>query len=833
MAANKQHCYHCGDECPDLKISIEEKYFCCEGCKTVYEILQENDLCQYYNLEENPGIKIKTPKMGNRFAYLDDGGVQKKIIRYKDEKQTLVQFYVPQIHCASCLWLLENLYKMRDGILNSRVDFVNKEVTIGYNEEQINLRQVVELLTSIGYEPSLSLEHLEGKKTKSVNRKLYIQLGVAGFAFGNIMLLSFPEYLGMKDAVDWTHSKFFGLISIILVLPVVLYSSQSYFTSAWHSLRKKYLNIDIPIALGIVVLFGWSVFEIASGWGGGYLDSLAGLVFFLLIGKWYQSKTYSRMSFERDYTSYFPIAVTRIEGKEETSVPLTDLKPGDLIRVRNQELIPADGILRSGIGRIDYSFVTGESKPVYKREGADVFAGGKQTGSAITLELTKKVSQSYLTQLWSQDAFSKKYDLDLEGIANRVSQLFTPVILILAIVTFLFWMFTGTWAVAVQAFVAVLIVACPCALALASPFTFGNALRMFGRSNFYFKDTHAIERLAAVDTIVFDKTGTITQSKHRNISFHGKPLSEQEETLVRCLVKQSTHPLSRELYDFFESPSICEIGNYNEVEGKGIEAMVGPYLVRLGSRSFIASDMKKVQQEEEFAPLQTQSWLSINGELRGYFSFENQYRTGLEEVFNELKKHYHLAIISGDNESERGKLEEMMGLGIDMRFNQLPQNKLAYIQHLQQKGYKVMMVGDGLNDAGALKQSDFGLTISEDVNNFSPACDAILEASRFHKLANYISYSKGAVNVVKAAFAISFLYNAVGLFFAMQGLLSPVIAAILMPVSSVTVVLFSTLTTWWLARRHDILMTNVTIHTDAGHNLPDEEGITLSKINAA
>lgn len=830
MAAIETTCYHCGDICPDLKISREEKYFCCEGCKTVYEILQENDLCQYYNLEENPGIKIKTPGMGNRFAYLDDAGVQRKLIRYRDEQQTMVMFYVPQIHCASCLWLLENLYRMREGILSSRVDFVNKEVTIGFDEGKISLRQVVELLTSIGYEPSLNLEHLEGKQTKNVNRKLYIQLGVAGFAFGNIMLLSFPEYLGMREAADWTHSQFFGLISIILVLPVFLYSSQSYFTSAWHSLRKRYLNIDIPIALGILVLFGWSVYEIASGMGGGYLDSLAGLVFFLLIGKWYQSKTYSRMSFERDYTSYFPIAITRIEGEEETSVPLTDLQPGDIILVRNQELIPADGVLMSGVARIDYSFVTGESKPVYKRQGDDLFAGGKQTGSAITLQLTKKVSQSYLTQLWSQDAFSKEHDLNLAGIANKLSQYFTPTILVLGLVTFLYWVVAGSLPVAVQALVAVLIVACPCALALASPFTFGNALRMFGRGNFYLKDTHAIERLAAVDTIVFDKTGTLTQSRHRNITFHGKPLTGQEENLVRCLVKQSTHPLSRELYDYLESPAICDISNYNEVEGKGIEAMVGPYLVRIGSRSFLGKD---IQAPPEVAPLQTQTWLSINGELRGYFSFENQYRQGLEDVITRLKSQYHLAIISGDNESERERLEHMMGMGLEMRFNQLPQNKLAYIKHLQQQGYNVMMVGDGLNDAGALKQSDFGLTISEDVNNFSPACDAILDAFRFDKLTNYISYSKGAVKVVKAAFAISLMYNAVGLFFAMQGMLSPVIAAILMPVSSLTVVLFSTLATWWLARRHDILMTNVTISNDTGHNLRKGEGITLSKNNAA
>lgn len=807
----KHTCYHCGDKCPDDHIHIAEKFFCCDGCKLVFEILDQNDMCAYYDLETRPGTKIKSSPQGDKFAYLDDPGVQQQLIRYQDDEQTVVMFHIPQIHCASCLWLLENLYKLRPGIDSSNVEFVRKQVTINFQQSEISLRQLVELLASIGYEPALSLGDLEGNSQKKVDRKLFYQLGVAGFAFGNIMLLSFPDYLGMDTSADWSHSSFFGIISIVLALPVFFYSSTSYFTSAWHGLRKGYLNIDVPVALGILVLFGWSCYEILSGLGSGYMDSLAGLVFFLLIGKWYQSKTYERLSFERDHRSYFPIAITKLVDGEELAVPLTSLQPGDRILVRNQELIPADGLLESKSAKIDNSFVTGEAKPIVKVQGAQLYAGGRQVGGNIILTLTKQVSQSYLTQLWSHDAFKKEEHDDLTTIANRVSRYFTPIILALALGTFMFWVFKDmSWAI--RSVAAVLIVACPCALALASPFTFGNAMRILGRAKTYLKNTGTIERMAAVDTIVFDKTGTITQSRHRSITYQGSKLNEHDLGLVRSLAHNSLHPLSQELYNFINADADLNVSNFIESEGKGIEGMVDAYYVRIGSEKFV-SDIAKTDAPKA---THTRTWIAINNEVKGYFEFEGQYREGLNEIISALKPHYKLAILSGDNAGEEENLKKLMGNDVEMLFNRTPMDKLEYIMTLQQQGHNVMMVGDGLNDAGALKQSNVGVTISEDVNNFSPACDAILDARQFSRLHQLMRYSKGAINVVRIAFGISFMYNAFGLFFAMQGLLSPVMAAILMPVSSFTVVLFSTLATWWLGNKYGLL-NELPEQTEANH----------------
>lgn len=823
MGTTTEHkCYHCGDTCPDENIHIAEKYFCCDGCKLVFEILDQNDMCNYYDLESRPGIKIKSKPQGEKFAYLDDPGVQQQLIRYQDEEQTMVMFHIPQIHCASCLWLLENLYKLRPGIESSKVEFVRKQVTITFMQDTISLRQVVELLTSIGYEPALNLGDLEGNSQKKVDRRLFYQLGVAGFAFGNIMLLSFPEYLGMDTSADWSHSSFFGIISFVLALPVFFFSSTSYFTSAWHGIRKGYLNIDIPVALGILVLFGWSSYEIFSGAGSGYMDSLAGLVFFLLIGKWYQSKTYERLSFERDHRSYFPIAITKLVDGHEQAVPLTALQPGDRILVRNQELIPADGILENGSAKIDNSFVTGESKPIIKAIGSQLYAGGRQVGGNIIITLTKQVSQSYLTQLWSHEAFKKQEQEDLTTIANRVSRYFTPIILALALGTFVYWAFHDmSWAI--RSVAAVLIVACPCALALASPFTFGNSMRIMGRARTYLKNTGTIERLAAVDTIVFDKTGTLTRSRHSSIKYHGTELSDHEMGLVRSLVHNSMHPLSQELYGYIDAPADNKVTNFIETEGKGIEALVDHYYVRIGSEKFV-SDIAKANAPKA---THTRTWVAINDQVMGYFEFEGQYRDGLSDLVAALKPHYKLAILSGDNASEQQRLQTMLGNDVEMLFERSPMDKLEYILNLQQQGRNVMMVGDGLNDAGALKQSNIGITISEDINNFSPACDAILDARQFGKLHQLMRFSRGSINVVRIAFGISFMYNAIGLFFAMQGLLSPVIAAILMPVSSLTVVLFSTIGTWWLGNKYGLL--DEVVDTDEPNIIKKKEHQLLSE----
>lgn len=789
-------CHHCGEPCEGVDIRLEDKSFCCEGCRTVYEILNDNGLCRYYDIDENAAFSLKGKKQAE-YAFLDDPDVQEKLIDFSDGQQTRVTFYLPQIHCASCIWLLENLYKLSPGVLSSTVNFVKKEIHITFKKEEgASLRQIVELLDRIGYAPAINLSNLDEADKPLIDRSFYYKIGVAGFAFGNIMLLSFPEYLGLDKQLEGEFFQLFGYLNILLALPLVFYAGRGYLQSAWMGLKQGRLNIDVPISLGILTLFGRSVFEILTHTGAGYLDSLAGLVFFLLAGKWFQQRTYHTISFERDYKSYFPIAAHRKEEGGLKSVTLDKLEPGDNILVKNGELIPADSILLKGDAKIDYSFVTGESEPIARGTGEKIYAGGRQTAGSIELSLTRRVSQSYLTQLWNDEAFTKKQDSRTSELADRVGKVFTVVILLIAFATLLYWLprDTGT---AINAFTAVLIIACPCAVALAVPFIFGNALRLLGRQRFFLKNTAIIEALSQVEAVVFDKTGTLTQRQRSRIGFQGAPLNAHEKQMIKAVLEPSSHPVSQQLAAYLqenEPPTdncIYNVKDWQERLGKGVEAHLCQCHLKVGSPAFM--DQETVAGDGIY--------VQINGEIRGYFEMENHFRPGVWKVADYFGRRARLFLLSGDNDRERALLAPAFRERGEMRFRQSPQDKLHFVKQLQQNGQRVLMLGDGLNDAGALQQSDAGLVIAENTNNFTPACDAILDAKSFGQLPRFAEFARRSIKLVYFAYAFAFIYNVIGLSFAVQGALSPIVAAILMPLSSISIVLFGMLASNWLGRR--------------------------------
>ncbi|MDW7690543.1 heavy metal translocating P-type ATPase metal-binding domain-containing protein [Flammeovirgaceae bacterium SG7u.111] len=782
----KQQCYHCGEDCDSHPVEFDNQVFCCEGCKTVYEILQGNDLCEYYDLEQSPG-KQQKDAFGDRFAYLDNEEIKAQLLSFSNGRLAKVTFFIPNIHCSSCIWLLENLHKLNPHVRQSVVNFPKKQATLTYSEEDISLRQLVELMARIGYAPEINLASGKKEKQQAFNKSFYIKLGVAGFCFGNIMLLSLPDYLDAGYDIDEEFRSFFGYLNLLLSLPIFFYAGTDYFVSAWKGLKEKYINIDVPISLGIITLFFRSAFEILSDTGTGYMDSLAGLVFFLLIGKWYQHKTYQALSFDRDYESYFPIGVTRILGAKEETVPIKQLQKGDRIRIRNHELIPADAVLLRGEGNIDYSFVTGESEPISRRSGDVLYAGGRQIGTGIEIEITKAVEGSYLTQLWDQDVFKKESSSAISNLAATVGKYFTISILLISLLTAVFWYFTDS-SMIVNTVTSVLIVACPCALALSIPFTFGNSLRLLGKNGLFLKNTEAIENLSKINTIVFDKTGTLTDNQQQEITYVGSKLNELQIAKIKAVVGNSAHPLSQALAKHLESKVHSpKLESFEEIPSEGILATVGGVQFKVGSEFFTESEPVSQQGSKVY--------VSIDRKPKGCFVFSNTYRKGFEEVISKLSGEYNLHLLSGDNDKERKKLSAFFTEKDQLNFNQSPQDKLDYISKLKNRGEKVLMVGDGLNDAGALRNSDVGISISDDVYHFSPACDAILEAGKFHLLDKFISFSGSSVKVVKMSYVLSFLYNIVGLSFAVTGVLTPLVCAILMPLSSVSVVGFVTLVT--------------------------------------
>ena len=803
-----QNCFHCGlDIIKEEEIFFDARSFCCNGCKTVYEIFSLNDLTCYYDFEKSPGASPLD--INGKYDFLDNESIVSKLLEFQENSTAIISLNIPHIHCSSCIWILENLQRLQKGISISQVNFPEKRVRITFNPEVVSVKTIVYLLSSIGYEPYISLENYE-TGSNTVDRSLTYKLGVAFFCFGNIMLLSFPEYFEVEEYWLDQYRGFFRWLIFALALPSFFYSASGYYVSAYKSIKTRMLNIDIPIALGIVVMFVRSAFDIIMDYGSGFFDSLTGLIFFMLLGKMFQIKTYSFLSFERDFKSYFPIAITKINADaSEESVAIYEVEKGDRLLIRNQELIPVDGILTSEKAEIDYSFVTGEAIPISKKSGDKVFAGGKQIGKVIEMEVLNTVSQSYLTQLWSNDVFQKNVAQKHKTITDSISRYFTPILLLIAFAGFGYWIFIDA-NTAFNVFTAVLIVACPCALALTAPFTFGNVLRILGKQKFYLKNALVIEQLAKVDTIVFDKTGTITTNKKSNISYEGTSLSDENLLLIKYVLRASNHPLSRMLYDYLPIPVLqnksannsnkLKVDAFEEITGKGIQAAIFGYQIQIGSEEFCKPELAISSPSIERVGERTSVHIKINDVYYGKFIFNNQYREGLEELFKCLKNNYQIKVLSGDNEGERTTLERLLPKGTELIFNQKPEQKLEFIKNLQEKGRNVMMVGDGLNDAGALAQSNVGVSVSENVNVFSPACDAILDASEFQRLNYFLKLSKNSITTIKMSFALSLLYNVVGLLFAITGNLLPLVAAIIMPLSTITIVSFVTVMSSFYAR---------------------------------
>jgi len=789
---SQARCAHCGEPC--LPNNEQTPVFCCEGCQTVYQLLEKNNLCAYYSSADLALISLKN-KENLHFEYLDDDELQQQILFFRSPNVSRVRFDLPTIHCAACIWLLENLPRLNEGILSSTVHFIEKEIHISFKESDISLRQLAELLDKIGYPPLIRLDKAKKKQSTRLSNDLIYQIGVAGFAFGNSMLFSFPEYLGLTRDSDPTIVLVLGYLNLSLGIPVLFYSARDYFVSAWKGLKIRDYNLDIPIVVGATTLFVRSAYEIISQTGSGYMDSLAGFLFFLLAGKWFQERTYKQIAFDRDYQSYFPIATTKITAEGLENISLPKLKKGDEILLKNGDLIPADGLLNCTSSSIDYSFVSGEAALIPVIKGEKVYAGGKWNGQEGSVLLSESVSQSYLTQLWNDPAFQKEGNNVRVQLTGQISKYFTFTLFTIAILTLIYW-YSIDKSIALNAFTAVLIVACPCAVALSVPFTYGNVLRILGKKHFFIKNVAAVEAISNIDTFVFDKTGTITSSQIQQSKYVGKKLSVYERNLILNLSSSSTHPVSKTIYNFFKEEDFetLNMTGWEEKTGLGLQAVIDSHQIKIGSSKWI--EVQKEDQEKGNV------FIEIDGTYMGYLSYQRTWREGAAPFMEWAKSKGETYILSGDNDNEKENLSQYFNIPVkDLYFKQTPSDKLAFIKALQLKGRKVFMLGDGLNDAGALRQANFGMVISENQNNFTPASDAILAASKLDKLAAYLSYGIKSKKWVYLAYGFALIYNAIGLYFAVQGTLSPVVAAILMPTSSITVVIWGLSITTIFARK--------------------------------
>ena len=710
----------------------------------------------------------------DQFAFLDLPEIQERFVQFKNEQQIKVTLSLPSIHCSSCIYLLEHLHQIETRILQIQVHFARKEAAITFSPD-LSFSELANLLQYIGYEPDFS--RVEGKLKKR-NQQFLFQIGIAGFAFGSIMLWSTPEYFGLGQD-NPSFRNYTSILSFIVSIPVLLFSARAYFVSAFKALRSKTINLDVPITIGIIALYLQSLIQIFSWEGAGYMDSFAGFIFFLLIGKWFQSITYSSLAFDRDYTSFFPVAVQRkIEGKT-IIVSVEHLKIGDTIQIRNEEIIPCDSYLLSEDAYVDYSFVTGESLPTKIQKGDLVYAGGQIQGMSALLSVKALTNRSHLTQLWNETK-NKIPSNQLIRYQDRIAQYFLVILLLIALASGLAWYMINA-ALIFKVVVAILIVACPCALALSAPFTLGSTMRALGKKGLYLKNTTVVEALTSVDTIVLDKTGTLTDPNSYEISVDYNYLDDQSFAVFVSLARHSTHPFSKVFAKYYEAIEPIELAEITEINGEGLQTNFQGELYQMGSAKY--TNLGQQKGNELILKKENSS---------ARFKFKSSWRT---PAINSILKYFGAAncyVLSGDQMQDGVALEKFGFNKNHLYFNQRPKDKADIIKQLQNSGKKVLFLGDGLNDVGALGLAEVGVALSEDMFRFTPSSDAILDAKFLDKLPQLVRLGRYARTVLQFCLAFSLSYNIFGLTIAISGQLTPLFAAIFMPVSSITIVVLST-----------------------------------------
>jgi Cu+-exporting ATPase len=768
-------CRHCGETCATHGVHTAAGSFCCTGCASVFELLQAHGLTRFYSCDPDAGVSQRTASArdADRFSVLDDPAVALRLVDSHDGTFSHVTFSVPSLHCASCLWLLEQLWRFDEGIGRSEADLMRRTVRVAFRPDRTTLRALAERLASLGYEPVVDGERSAGHMPQA-RRDLYLKLGIAGFAVGNMMLFSIPRYANGAP-LDPAFQRLFDALNVMFAIPVLVYSAADFFRAAWQSVRMRVMTLDVPVAMGLAVLFVRSLWDILTRSGEGFLDSFAGLVFFLLIGRLFQQMAFDRIAFDRTVRSFLPLSVRVATGARIAMRRIEELAVGDVIVVRPQEVVPADACLLDTYGRIDRAFVTGEQHPVPVQAGDTIGAGARIVGEALRLQVLRRVSHSRLAELWNNPVFTQKPSHWITTVSARFGQWFT--IGALALAALGFWAWWPDVRMAAQVATAVLIIACPCALTLAAPITLGTTLGMLGQAGVYLKQGAVALELSRVDTIAFDKTGTLTTAEAAaTVDLDG--LDDRDWARVRRLAAQSIHPVSRALAG--RATVEGDIRDVREVVGEGIRGVVDDAIVAVGTASFVS----RVAELPMGSP-GGRTWASVAGRT-GSFVLATPERAGMAEAAIALGASHETWLLSGDHDDEAPRWRHVFG--DRMRFRQAPEDKLRTVQARQSAGRHVLMIGDGLNDAGALAAAAVGIAVSDDTACLVPACDAVIRGDRLTLLPAVLRYARRARAVIVLCFVVSVAYNVIGLTLALTGRLTPLATAILMPVSSLTVV---------------------------------------------
>lgn len=785
-AATAVDCAHCLLPLPDGFIEPDSpRQFCCAGCRTAWSIIHEHGLEDYYAFAERREGPVGTS--GRSYAEFDHDAFHALYVKSRPDGLVECDLYLERVHCASCVWLVEKLPLAIPGVVRADLDVGRALAHLVWNPAQTPISQIALFLDQLGYPPHPFRGGKADALRRAEDRAALVRIGIAGAIAANVMMIAVAIYAGWFGGMDAVFQRYFRWWSFLLTTPAVLGPGRVFFVSAWGAIRHRALHMDVPIALAIGAGFAGGAWNTVRDSGPIYFDGVATLIFLLLVGRFLQQRAQRAAADSAELLfSLAPSMARVVDGEVIREVPTQAVLPGELLDVRAGDTLAADGTVASGHSSMDLSLLSGESRPVAVGEGAAVFAGTVNLGAPIRVRVTGTGEASRLGRILKDVEDSARRRAPVVRLADRMAGVFVGVVIALAALTFIVWLRRDPSA-AVDNAIAMLVVTCPCALALATPLAITVAIGRAARQGILVKGGDALEALARPGRIILDKTGTLTEGRMDVVSWDGP---DDLRPLVLAVEQHSRHPVASALLRAWGPPSLAA-SHVTEVIGGGIEGTVGGHHVVVGKPSFVLD--RATAAAPAFAPLDdaaTPVFVAVDGAVVGRAALGDPVREGTRAALDAMRAAgWHVSILSGDD--PRVVMSTASALGIpahECRGGASPEDKRAAVEAARRSG-PVVMVGDGVNDAAAIAAATVGIGVRGGAEACLAAADVFLTRAGLGPLLELQTGARRTVRLIRLAIGFSLLYNVAAATMALTGVMNPLIAAILMPLSSLTVVL--------------------------------------------
>ena len=790
---SKVKCAHCQLEF-DESVMITEKenpelYFCCNGCQGVFHLLKSDGLDSFYDKIGNNTIAPPISTVGEDSSSFDTESFRQRYITTTDDGFSRVDLVIEGIHCAACVWLNEKILDETDGIVEAHINFTNNKAKIVWDEDTVKLSTIIDKIRSIGYNAYPYERTKEDIKASSKKRDYFIRMGVAIFGSMNIMMIGIAKYAGFFTGMKPEHLQLVHIAEFIFSTPVLFYSGWIFFRGAYYGLKNNIVNMDLLVSSGATLTYIYSLYVLFGGSGHSYFDSVAMIITFVLVGKYLEViGKKSAVDTMDKIRSQVPLEATIIVEGVKRVVPIDQVQVGDLLEVKTGEKVAVDGILVADKATFDESSISGESLPVEKSKGDTIYSGTINTGVVVRYEATKNYANSTLNSMVTllEDALNSKPKI--EDSANEISRYFSLTILSIAMLSFMGWyLYSGEFEKALIIMISVIVIACPCALALATPIASLVGISWAANRGLLFKEAKFIETFAQATTVVLDKTGTITDGALSVRKQIGE-LNQEALLLLYNIVDSSTHPVSKAVKDYLQEHygkiDNLELESVTQIDAKGIEASYQGQKLLGGNAKLLQESGIAVELESEY----TIYHFAIDDQLIVSFELEDRLKTNAKEMVEYFESiGVNVVMATGDNAKVAKRVAQSVGID-NYQAEMSPINKAEYIEKLKEQGEIVVMVGDGMNDTLALSRSNVAISMGSGADVALAVSDVVILNNTLNSVIDSFKISRRTYKIIKQNLGLSLVYNSITIPIAIAGYVIPLVAALSMSLSSLLVV---------------------------------------------